>query len=611
MARSESDFPLVVPRANLFFILRSIFISACFLSLIPQPLCADSPEELLDQAARSLPHDPASARQVAQSVLDQAEAGRRSDLRARALYLLGDAALADHDYLKAMEYLRRSREAFAITGDRKQEARCLRRLGDAHYYIANHDVAMEHYLAGLRIFRELVAKQDEPELRLGVGHLLATVGNVCRADRSLPQALDYYRQALAVYEKEGFTQGLAGVRANLASIHQQSGQMEAALAENLAGLEIARGLDDPYLLTILLTNAGASATYLDRPQEARAFLNESMTISRARNRRRGILFNLVKLGELEIRQKNWSKAVDFLREAVDLAKELNDRSVRVEALERLADSLSGSDQPGAALNTYKQAGLLRSELMDEARNKRIQELRLIYETERREQELAIMKKQARDRTRLNRLLGLVAALLALLVLVLVSLARLKMRSAAVLKAKNAELEKVFQQVSALSLTDDLTGLANRRSIREKIDAEQIRSKRTGQNYALILADVDHFKLCNDAHGHDVGDQLLIGLSRLFQHVLRAQDFVGRWGGEEFMFLLPETDLEGARVLAEKIRRTVEEKVTTIAGGVTRVTLTLGLTVYRPGESAEAVMLRADAALYAGKNAGRNRVFVLE
>lgn len=163
----------------------------------------------------------------------------------------------------------------------------------------------------------------------------------------------------------------------------------------------------------------------------------------------------------------------------------------------------------------------------------------------------------------------------------------------------------------MSLTDDLTGLANRRCIRERIDAEHSRSQRTGQTYALILADVDHFKLCNDNYGHDAGDRLLVELAGLLRQALRAQDFVGRWGGEEFMFLLPDTGLEGAHSLAEKIRGAVEEKTFSIADGAAGVTLTMGVTACRPEENAEAVMLRADTALYAGKNAGRNQVVVLE
>lgn len=343
----------------------------------------ESLEGLLDQAVGSLPSDPQAARGLALKVLEQAEVNSRPDLRARALYVLGDASLAGNDYAAAMDYLRQAQEAFQSIGDRHQEARCLRRLGDAHYFISNYDSAMGYYLSGLRIFQELADKQDEPGLRLAAGHLLVAVGNVCRADRSLPQALDYYQQALDVYQNNGFASGIAGVRANLASTYQDLGQLEAALKENLAGLEIARKLDDPYMLTILLTNAGAASIYLDQYKEARAYLDESMTINRAKNRRRGILFNLVKLGDLEMRQKNWAQAVSIYEEAVELAAQLNERSLWAEALERLAENLSHLGRPDATREAYQKAIGLRAEIMDEARKKRIQELRLVYETEPR------------------------------------------------------------------------------------------------------------------------------------------------------------------------------------------------------------------------------------
>jgi diguanylate cyclase len=169
-----------------------------------------------------------------------------------------------------------------------------------------------------------------------------------------------------------------------------------------------------------------------------------------------------------------------------------------------------------------------------------------------------------------------------------------------LRAANAKLEHLARR-------DTLTGLPNRRSLTETLHAEVRRHRRSGQALTLILADVDHFKKVNDTHGHAAGDAVLRAVARTLVGGCRITDLVGRFGGEEFLLLMPETDLAGARVACEKLR----ERVQALDGPV-RVTMSFG--VVSPAQyfsTMEEALNAADEALYRAKAEGRNRVCVYD
>jgi diguanylate cyclase (GGDEF)-like protein len=164
-----------------------------------------------------------------------------------------------------------------------------------------------------------------------------------------------------------------------------------------------------------------------------------------------------------------------------------------------------------------------------------------------------------------------------------------------------------RRLKTLASTDELTGLTNRRRMLEHIREELTRMKRSGRSGALIMADIDHFKQVNDKHGHACGDAVLIGVADTLRERLRSQDFIARWGGEEFLFLLPETDESGALIAAEKIRNAIEESTMEWEGKQLNVTMTFGVAPLDPAVGIDESISRADDALYTGKQAGRNRV----
>lgn len=164
-----------------------------------------------------------------------------------------------------------------------------------------------------------------------------------------------------------------------------------------------------------------------------------------------------------------------------------------------------------------------------------------------------------------------------------------------------------KQLTHLATTDPLTGLHNRRSMADLATYEIIQRKRHGEPLSVVLADIDHFKQINDKHGHEVGDAVLAAISLVLRETVREQDSIARWGGEEFLILMPQASLEQARMVAERLREQVSLMPFEANGQRIRVTLTLGVSGHRTDEALDQVISRADTALYQGKRDGRDQV----
>jgi len=178
------------------------------------------------------------------------------------------------------------------------------------------------------------------------------------------------------------------------------------------------------------------------------------------------------------------------------------------------------------------------------------------------------------------------------------------------KTEVMQLRSNMEEIRAESLTDQLTGIANRRCFGETLSACISATTGDGSALTLVLGDIDHFKGFNDRFGHHTGDQVLKLVAQCMRHHVSGDHIPARYGGEEFAFILPATDLTDGVDVADKVRRTIESKeLVQKSTGETlgTVTMSFGAALYTPGESADAFIQRADACLYAAKHAGRNQV----
>jgi diguanylate cyclase (GGDEF)-like protein len=170
---------------------------------------------------------------------------------------------------------------------------------------------------------------------------------------------------------------------------------------------------------------------------------------------------------------------------------------------------------------------------------------------------------------------------------------------------------VQKKLKHIAITDELTGLKNRRYIMEQLDKEYQRAVRTGGTLSLVLLDIDHFKRINDTYGHAIGDAVLKEVSQAMQSSLRTYDLLGRVGGEEFLIASPGSTLDKAAELAERVRVTIKgREVMNMADPIT-VTVSAGITsLSEQDATTEALLARADNALYLAKQQGRDRIVSL-
>jgi diguanylate cyclase (GGDEF)-like protein len=177
----------------------------------------------------------------------------------------------------------------------------------------------------------------------------------------------------------------------------------------------------------------------------------------------------------------------------------------------------------------------------------------------------------------------------------------------VLYLLNRVIRRFQMRIESQAMLDSLTGLPNRRGF-DRIAMNAIEdARRDHKSLSAMLLDLDHFKRLNDTHGHLAGDEVLTGFADDVRRCLRDSDIICRWGGEEFIILLKDTNSSGARRVAEKIRLLAEQHTYVFTGAALQVTVSLGLTELHPGDTLQSLIARADQALYSAKQSGRNRV----
>lgn len=177
-----------------------------------------------------------------------------------------------------------------------------------------------------------------------------------------------------------------------------------------------------------------------------------------------------------------------------------------------------------------------------------------------------------------------------------------------IEIQNEKLNEVMKQLEILSKIDPLTELYNRRSMIEEMESEE-KNCQDNCSFTIVMGDIDFFKTVNDTYGHDCGDSVLKDISKVIKLVIRKQDSVARWGGEEFLILFKDYNADNAKELTERIRKAVSTHDFNFNNSKINITMTFGISQYTEGDTLDEVIKRADNALYEGKKAGRNTVII--
>jgi diguanylate cyclase len=179
------------------------------------------------------------------------------------------------------------------------------------------------------------------------------------------------------------------------------------------------------------------------------------------------------------------------------------------------------------------------------------------------------------------------------------------------EARIHDLEKQLEQMSELVREDQLTGSLNRRGLDDVFEREAARSERRQSPLCVAMLDLDDFKRLNDTYGHSAGDGALIHVVRVIKDTLRTMDVIGRFGGEEFMVILPDTPLEDAKQTIKRLQRELTKRIFMYNHEKLLITFSAGVAMRNPGEDQASLIKRADEALYKAKRNGKNRVAAAE
>jgi diguanylate cyclase (GGDEF)-like protein len=428
--------------------------------------------------------------------------------------------------------------------------------------------AKKYYLIAFDLNKKFRNSQNEMSLISNLAFVEYMLNN-------LESAISYYEKLIQLYNKNNIRDKKSDAFSKMAQIYRELELPELAIEFYLRSLEI-----DEQKIREMLINKSFLAQFGD---DSTAVAYYEL---------------LLKSQNLAVRSNESSKSVKS-------DSEIRDLKVKETELQKM-------------LQQAKQETIDKERTLESTRReKAINDLKLQhkefeiknYQLELQQKELDIMRQQT------QRNYFLIVLLVFLFLVILNSyLYYMKQKDNRILekanqdvKQKNEELILLNIKLEEIARTDPLTNLSNRRDMLEKLEYEKVRFSRGNNIFVLIICDIDNFKIVNDTYGHDFGDVVLRRISAIMQETLRKQDVVSRWGGEEFLILLPETNLEGGMIAAEKIRKKIQQEIFEFNGKRVLVTMTFGVEIYHKVEESIATINRADQALYYGKNTGKNKV----
>jgi len=464
--------------------------------------------------------------------------------------------------------------------------------------------ALERFHAALRTLEATDATAELARVTnaLGVAHNFTD---------NFARARDYYQQALELARRANDAALENSVLGNLALVIAELEGAEAGLAAHREALELARQRDDTETVANQMANICNRLVEAGRLDKAATTCPEALERVEKVGNARLIAGVRMSVGDLERAQSRLTEAKRRYEAALALAAN-RVPSVEVELLEKLAALDEQRGNPARALDWLRQLLQLRQELLDRERASLIEELEVRYQVEQKEREIELLELdrelQAATLRQSNLLLmgtAIALVLVALLALVAWRGFKAKSRLERELAERNQELGDALDTITRLARKDALTGLLNRRGFIELAEHEIHRHCRTAEPLSVVMGDIDHFKEINDRHGHGTGDEVLRRIAARMERAVRDIDIVCRWGGEEFVFLLPRTDPTEARKVMKRVRnRIVASPVKTQTGTFT-VTLTFGIAGVE--SDLETAIEEADLAMYSGKAAGRDRI----
>gem|GEM_PF-4338769 len=523
--------------------------------------------------------------------MQSAGASTRPALGGQLFYTLGaiqltrgNVTLAQHAFEQAVSFLERADDIAFLARAYSAMGGCFRHFGEFETAMAWHQLAYETAM-----------KTQDHDVKSMV---LNNLGDLYDHMERPQQALEYYQQSL---DLEPHVQPGHVVRIlNIGTQYQVLQRYSEALSSYEQALKLSRelklGQHEPEIMVAF------AATYVSMgdPDTALSWSQQALESASRAGVEVQIIGALNSLSQTYLALRNYNLAIAASERALGLAQRQEVPQLILDTLRQLATAYKSAGRFKEALMTLETYTGNYQKMLEDRAGRRLAELQSLLESEVSEREIERLQQENQIRAlelqqERNRRIVWISPV-AILVLIIVFLV---MR---------------YFTVQRLSRTDELTQIPNRNHLSMLLEQEFRRFQRYGNPCCLMILDIDDFKAFNDSYGHDCGDRVLAEVARVVTDNVRNADRVGRWGGEEFVVLFPQTQLSESRQVAERVRRAVEQyrlpvpsadsaKTTELA-----VNITGGLAALAADDADVGSWLkRADQALYEGKQAGKNRV----
>jgi diguanylate cyclase (GGDEF)-like protein len=444
--------------------------------------------------------------------------------------------------------------------------------------------------------------------------MLANIGT-----RDLARAENLAKEAYTLAERIGYVYMMAYIRSNMAWIHSLKREPEkqlAALNDVLAITRAHSGLADSEL--VALVNLSVYHFEQNAHKQAVQLARQAIVLADQQNKpiAKGVV--MTTLGQSQIKLGQIEEGVKTMQESVALLAKAGSQNYVIDATRALSEGYEAAGRHKDALASLREHVKLKEEDTKRNNEKAVAEAQEKFSGERKDNEILRLSLESRSRQAevdarvwQQRLWAVAALALGLgVALLMLMIARSR--------ARNRLLEDSNAVLSDQSVHDPLTGAFNRRHCVTLMGQQeaQLATKSRDRNYSngvgLMLLDVDHFKHVNDNYGHAAGDAVLVEIAKRLLALVRQHDVVVRWGGEEFVLILPGTSAEGMTVLADRVLKVVANQPVSVDGRDIAVTVSAGCASFPllPGQPWQDALKVADLAMYMAKQGGRNRAVCL-
>jgi diguanylate cyclase (GGDEF)-like protein len=498
---------------------------------------------------------------------------------AEALYQQGRCSELLHELGAALDLYGRALAGYEAAGDELATAKALRAISFVHDTLGDFSRALDHQLRALEIDERLGNTASRATT-------LRTIGLVWSKTGDHATGLEFYRQSLALCTREHDALERGKTLNNIGVNLKNLGQQNEALAAMSEALQIFEDLGLPLLQCATLNNLGLIHEKLADAESAERTLRAALELSESIDYRLGMAHAHLALGRLCSAQSRSDEARTRLHAALEICEHQNIKLTWYECHEALANFYERAGDAAMALHHFRRFHEIEHEVLTESAGNKLRAFAVQYQVAAARRETELQRERQAVLTQAN--------------------AELDALNVSLTEA-NLQKTMLLDQLERQTFEDALTGLANRRRLDQRLADEFSLSLRHGRPLAVAIADLDHFKMVNDRFSHAVGDAALRMLAKLLASQVRHTDLVARFGGEEFVLVLVETDADAAMRVCEKLRAAVERHPWDAIHPGLALTLSIGICADTTLPGHERMLAMADRNLYIAKAGGRNRI----